>query len=182
MGMKIKNNQTGIAHVAAIVLVIVIAVIGFVGWKVWDNQKDKPQTTNTNTTAASSDTATTDTNKDTHLDISEWGVRITVDPTIAKVTYVYNASQDSVTLTSDLQKSLSSECEYATKSPWGISRLSTETVAASPDVYLGYDEKVGDYSFRRTYPQTGCEDSDNDTMTKLDAGFAAIYKSLETLN
>jgi hypothetical protein len=39
--MKLKNNQSGIAHVAAILLVVVIAVVGFVGWKVWDGNKTK---------------------------------------------------------------------------------------------------------------------------------------------
>lgn len=47
--MKIKNNQAGVAHLAAILVVVVIAVIGFVGWKVWDNSKNKQQ----NSTAAS---------------------------------------------------------------------------------------------------------------------------------
>jgi PsbP-like protein len=50
--MKIKNDQSGIAHVAMFVLVVVvIGVVGFVGWKVWDNGQskdsvsDKPKTT-----------------------------------------------------------------------------------------------------------------------------------------
>lgn len=41
---KIKNNQLGVAHLAAVLVVIVIAVIGLVGWKVWDNRASKPAT------------------------------------------------------------------------------------------------------------------------------------------
>ena len=44
--MKLRNNQSGIAHVAAIALVVVIAATGFVGWKVWDNNKTKESTSN----------------------------------------------------------------------------------------------------------------------------------------
>ena len=40
--MKIKNDQSGIAHVAIVFLVVVvIGVIGLVGWKVWDNGQKK---------------------------------------------------------------------------------------------------------------------------------------------
>ncbi len=44
--MKIKNDQSGIAHVAMLVLVVVvIGVVGFVGWKVWDNRNIKNNST-----------------------------------------------------------------------------------------------------------------------------------------
>lgn len=39
--MKIKNNQSGVAHMVAILAVIVIVAIGLVGWKVWDNNRTK---------------------------------------------------------------------------------------------------------------------------------------------
>jgi hypothetical protein len=39
--MKLKSNQTGIAHVLAVTAVVLIAVIGFAGWKVWEAQVDK---------------------------------------------------------------------------------------------------------------------------------------------
>ncbi|MEI6751410.1 MAG: PsbP-related protein [Candidatus Saccharibacteria bacterium] len=39
--MKIKNNQDGIAHIAAILAVVVVVAIGAVGWKVWDNKNKK---------------------------------------------------------------------------------------------------------------------------------------------
>ena len=46
--MKIKNDQSGIAHVAIVFLVVVvIGVIGLVGWKVWDSTQN---TTNTDKT------------------------------------------------------------------------------------------------------------------------------------
>lgn len=40
--MKIKNNQSGLAHIVVVVLIVaVIAVTGFVGWKVWDGSRSK---------------------------------------------------------------------------------------------------------------------------------------------
>lgn len=49
--MKLKNNQDGIAHLAAILAVVVVVAIGVVGWKVWDNSKneDTPKTVATET-------------------------------------------------------------------------------------------------------------------------------------
>ena len=37
--MIIKNNESGVAHITAIVVVLVLATVGVVGLKVWDNQK-----------------------------------------------------------------------------------------------------------------------------------------------
>ena len=37
--MKLKNNESGIAHLAAIVAVVVVLAIGAVGWKVWDSKE-----------------------------------------------------------------------------------------------------------------------------------------------
>ena len=68
MGMKIKNNQAGVAHLAAILAVVVIAVVGLVGWKVWDNSKDKKQnntTTNNSSNTKMSSPSTTDDKENT---------------------------------------------------------------------------------------------------------------------
>ena len=41
--MKLRNNQSGVAHLAAILVVVVVIAIGAVGWKVWDNSNAKEQ-------------------------------------------------------------------------------------------------------------------------------------------
>ncbi len=43
--MRLKNNQSGIAHLAAILSLIVVVAIGVVGWRVWLNsdKDNRPQ-------------------------------------------------------------------------------------------------------------------------------------------
>lgn len=48
-----KSNQSGIAHLGAILVVIVIAGVGFVGWKVWQAQQDKKTSTESSATTVS---------------------------------------------------------------------------------------------------------------------------------
>ena len=38
---KLRNNQSGIAHMAIPLIIVVIAVVGLVGWKVRQNQNNK---------------------------------------------------------------------------------------------------------------------------------------------
>ena len=42
---KLNSNQSGVAHIFAIILVAVIAVVGFAGWKVYKNQAKPAPTT-----------------------------------------------------------------------------------------------------------------------------------------
>ncbi|MCX6729809.1 MAG: hypothetical protein NTV95_04205 [Candidatus Saccharibacteria bacterium] len=66
--MKIKNDQSGIAHVAMLVLVVVvIGVVGFVGWKVWDMSSNKANTSISSPTAKAAEVD--------YFTIKEWGVR-----------------------------------------------------------------------------------------------------------
>mgnify|MGYP000858884298 CR=1 FL=1 len=46
--MKIKNNQSGVAHLTALFVVVVVVVIGFVGWKVWGSRTSKTELTSSN--------------------------------------------------------------------------------------------------------------------------------------
>lgn len=52
--MKLRNNQSGIAHVAAILVVVVLAIIGVVGWKVWKNNDDKKSNSSSSNQTVSS--------------------------------------------------------------------------------------------------------------------------------
>ena len=58
--MKIKNDQSGIAHVAIVFLVVVvIGVIGLVGWKVWDNNKESNNNSESNSSSSNKDASST---------------------------------------------------------------------------------------------------------------------------
>lgn len=71
--MKLKNNQAGVAHLAALLVVVVIVVIGLVGWRVWDNSKNNTATSSTsNTTADSSSSLGTKENAKTVDETKDW--------------------------------------------------------------------------------------------------------------
>lgn len=97
--MKIKNDQSGIAHVAMVVLiVVVIGVVGFVGWKVWDN-KDKKL--NNTTTSNSSNTKTSNPTKEDKLEntkiIDPYAGWKTYDGEKLKFTFRYPEEWNAVT-------------------------------------------------------------------------------------
>lgn len=60
--MKLRSNQSGIAHFAAISLVVVVVVIGFVGWKVWDNKHSKSSNSSANDSSTKKTSELTTTN------------------------------------------------------------------------------------------------------------------------
>lgn len=73
---EIRNNQSGIAHVATILIVLVITVIGLVGWKVWGNMNKE---TGIDTSQSQNESQQTTVNDSTlsskqYLKISQWGV------------------------------------------------------------------------------------------------------------
>ncbi len=80
--MKIKNNQDGVAHLAAILAVVVIVAIGVVGWKVWDNRE-----TEKNNNSATSIPATTN---DDVVDSSAKDVK-TINPTASWTSFSKNS-------------------------------------------------------------------------------------------
>lgn len=68
---SIKNNQSGIAHLAVILAVVVLVAIGFVGWKVWDNNKSSDSKKNTSTaTTDSTKKSTTNTTSTDKSDVT----------------------------------------------------------------------------------------------------------------
>lgn len=166
-----RTDSNGFSAVLVILAFVIVGLIIGVGWYVYDANKEPGNNTQT---PVSTQPANTDPD---YLYIKEWGVRMKVDPSVAPVTYTYNAEYDSITMSSQLQKSLSEQCYFRTSNPWGASRLSTKEVKEKS--YPEYNKEVGNYSYLRSYPQDGCEDSDAETMRKLDSGFNKTYESME---
>jgi hypothetical protein len=85
--MKIKTNDSGIAHVFALLVVVLVIVIGGVGWRVWDasQQKSAKSTDSTNTSDKAADSI--------KISVAEEGKLVLpnghADPTIAKTTDGY---------------------------------------------------------------------------------------------
>lgn len=165
--MKLKNSQNGFGVVGVLVLIIVLLVVGGAGYFVWQKNDTKTSTT------TSTDTQTTVQAQEGYLTITEWGVKMKTDTTLGAVTYT-EGSANSITLTSDLQKTLPASCSFGTESPWGLTRTAASVATADEKAYLTY---VGDYYYKRTYPQQGCEDS-QEIMTKIENGFKTMFESI----
>ena len=79
--MKIKNNESGLAHIAIVALVVlVIGIVGFAGWKVWDKKdikisNESPATATKSTARDADETKTTSKDK-RYLEIKEYGLKI----------------------------------------------------------------------------------------------------------
>lgn len=85
-----KNNQDGMAHLAAILVVVVFVAIGVVGWKVWDNSNNNPSTQSTTPTAVTQTTSNEpapDPNKG-YLVIKQWGLRFKTPSGLTDVKYL----------------------------------------------------------------------------------------------
>lgn len=94
MGMKLKNNQAGVANLAVLLIVVILVVIGFVGWKVGDNSNSKRDNqTVANTTKANSNLSETDKTKTEEISkqvtivIEELGISFSGPETLSDLTY-----------------------------------------------------------------------------------------------
>ena len=104
--MKLKNNQSGVAHIAAILVVVVIAAIGIVGWKVWDSTKEDKSSsadTTTKTTTETNQNSTPNTTS-TYLEVKELGVKLKLTSDTKDLTYSVNKDGVAVLSSTSLAK------------------------------------------------------------------------------
>lgn len=91
--MKFKTNQSGAAHLVAILTVIIVVAIGTIGWRVWDNNnQNAKQDKTTNITSVP------------YLEIAELGVKLKLTQSTKDMTYHINSSGDAVLSSTSLAK------------------------------------------------------------------------------
>lgn len=137
--MKLKNNQSGAAHIVVILLVILIAVVGVVGWKVWDNNKNKSNNTSSitnNSSQSSSNDNSSSVDKKAYLEIPELGVKITLSEEIEDAYYVI-VKKDSRTTASISTKSLDNISKNCSASEDYFGGIYYFTDPNAPDPYAG---------------------------------------------
>ena len=100
--MKLRKNQTGTAHLVAILLVVFIVIVGVVGWKVWDNGKKNDTTKTTSKTEPGRDTTTS--TDDYYLKITELGVKLKLTQDTKDMTYHLNDTGNAVLSSTSLAK------------------------------------------------------------------------------
>lgn len=95
--MKIKNNQEGIAHIAAILIVVVLIVVGFVGWKVWgsNNQKNPASSLPSTEKKAATPSKNNSADDENIVKLPNMGIQFYVPDTLKSLEYVEStASSD----------------------------------------------------------------------------------------
>ena len=142
--MKLKNNQSGAAHIVAILLVILIVAVGFVGWKVWDNQNQDIQPINNASATNSNNTDSMGDSTTTAIEIKALGIKVN-DPEnrklqlhAEKICAAECATKDSYFIR-DNNSDYFSRCNYAA----GISEIDLKTREDRTDI-ANLSKKIGD--------------------------------------
>lgn len=177
-----EHNQNGFGLVPAFLILIIVGLIGFTGWYVLNS---KNQTDKTLSEASSSASAASASQK--YLVIKEWGVKVKIDSSLGQLSYTIGGNNYNLHFKSDLEKKLpssTSDCITIAGSE-GIGRESsgmltypdgshmTDEVAASIPAL----KHIGNYFYRRIYPQTSCE-SIRQLVTQIDTAYRNVFDSL----
>ncbi len=183
---KLKNNQTGVAHLAAIVVIVLVLAVGGVGYYVWNSNKDKSNdstTSSSNTTTSPEPKQEVTTKADPnagYLVMKEWGLRFKVPSGLTDVKYAIHGdkaaffakpSGSSVKYISDYDKFEDDNFSHAT----GILIRSTSSTTDRVDGPV-QGKKIGNYyyytywSFSGTATGAACVglygESDSDCQTE----------------
>lgn len=152
-----KSSERGSAHVI-LIIALVAALIGVLGWVAWQNFMPKDKTV---TSTAQSNTKNESATKT--LDVTEWGAQLPLSKDIEDLTYKYEASGNTSTIT--FKSPRLPNCDYG--STGYIVRGSEGTVYYSaPDgtdvSFNKSDHKAGNYYYVYMSPQAPCS-SESDT-------------------
>jgi hypothetical protein len=148
--MKIKNNQSGVAHIAIVLLIVVVlGVAGFVGWKVWDIRKDSSKIKDTapvNTSSQDTNTSNKKTEAGTGIEISSLGIKINDPESRGLVLETSEICEDSCTkvdLIRDNNDSYFNECKYVASIRKIVDNDNPMADMKSTDYYYPLTKKVG---------------------------------------
>lgn len=84
--MNLKNNQSGIAHLAILIVVVVLVIVGLVGYRVTQKDDSKSTATEVKTEEKTPQTKSEDSGTK-YLTIKEWGVKFELTQATADAYY-----------------------------------------------------------------------------------------------
>lgn len=148
--MKIKNNQSGVAHVAIVLLIVVVlGVAGFVGWKVWDSRKDSSiikDAASVNTSSQDTDTSDKKTEAGAGIEIPALGIKVN-DPEnrglVLETSEICVDECTKVDLIRDNNDSYFNECKYVASIRKIVDNDNPMADMKTTDYYYPLTKKVG---------------------------------------
>jgi len=164
------RNQDGFTAVEGILIAVIVCLVGFVGWYVWHNHKTAPISLTSQSRSATTNTSSS--TQDTSLDITEWGVSMTIPQALGKVTYSIASNGTDLNFSSDLQKTMPASCNLSQASgPWGIASYTDATVDPSQKAALTH---IGNSYYQFVYPQEGCNEAN-----ALNSDYLTMFSSVK---
>jgi hypothetical protein len=182
MMRKAKSAQSGFSTPFIMVLAVLVVVgIGTVGAMVYHSHKSNPvvsttvssstQPTKKSTTSTSTQTQKSATTTTAYLDITQWGVRMTLNSTTSSMDYYINPQQPDVAFLSLAAVSnVAPLCAANANSLGAISRFtdSQQQTATSKGLQPGTIQ-IGDYWYGFAKPNAGCTNDSATTQAAIDA-------------
>ena len=160
--VKSRINEKGsIVHIV-VVIVLVVALLGALGFIFWQNTRpsdsSEKSTNEANTTSQSTKNDDTETSSadlnEGYLVIDSWNVRFK-PMGAAKVSY--ESKGNGYWVTTDKWKNFGGICD-ANGGVLLERSMEKSTILASPPRPLNNEEKIGDYYYYYSGPQSGCSD------------------------
>lgn len=161
-----RNNQTGFGAVEILIAVLVVAIIGTTGWLLYRHhhkpvRDSTPPTSQTGTKQPVSNNTQPAQTATQYLDITEWGVRMTLDSDTSSLYYYIKPSNPNVAYLS--LKSISDvapNCAADKTSLGAIVRETPAQQASAPDANFSIKGTIhiGDYWYGYDNSHVACTD------------------------
>lgn len=168
---KREDSQAGFSVVEAVITVVIIGIIGVTGWFVFQHNRTKLSGASSNG-EPTKQTTTQTTQTGATLDITEWGVHMTLGSTTASMYYLIKPDDPNVAYVSlHTVSGIAPDCAADKVSLGAIVRETPAQKQSAPDATFSVKGtiQIGSYWYGYTTPQAVCIATDAQSAAVLHA-------------